>query len=419
MSTTLKSSSSEIPQARSDLAREFLKVREQDHDDDNVGPALAFALLHDAIEHHASDIHLDPAGDYYRVRLRIDGGLVNVAAGDSEEGQRLINQFRVLCQVDPNEVNFAEGRWSGEVDGKAIDLRLSFVPTVHGDKMVVRVLPQDRPELTLGTLIIDDEQCEIIRDSLAARAGMVVVAGPTGSGKTTLLFSMAKELYRPDCSIVTLEDPVEMRFAEMTQIDVGSPASAMTIADGVQLSLRLDPDYLLIGETRDAMTARAAVAAANAGRTLMTSMHTEDAGGVISNLRYWGLEDREIANAVRMVIATRLVRRLCVRCKRKGSLSDVDRRWLESQCQPLPEVSYHAVGCSECFDTGFRGRISLQHVWKLSPEQSQQIRDGKQVNEITSQEQTLMESAMMPVETGETSVSEIRNAGLPRATAVK
>lgn len=397
------------------IAKQFAEARRIDEDRVDSGPILALSLLGDAMSANATDIHLDPSENAYRVRFRIDGILHDALYIDEAEGQRVVNQFRVLSRIDPTESNLAEGRWTGVVDTDAaavdLDVRTTFIKTISGDKMAARLMATSDEDFDLETLGLTKPQREDVRDWLVQRNGILVVAGPTGSGKTTLLYTLAKMLDTPEQSVVALEDPVEKRFATMTQIEVGSD-NGMNFADGIVASMRLDPDYLLIGETRDDATATASVAAANSGRTLLTSMHCNDAVGAVTNYRFWGVSHLEIATSLRFVISSRLVRKLCDHCKKEEPLSRSDTAWLQSREIDLTKAMA-AVGCSQCYHTGYQGRIGIHDLWRIESETSKAIRDGVDTSELrVAGSGVLMRQGLNRVGEGATTVEELRRAGL-------
>lgn len=376
-------------------------------------PSLALAVLADAIECRATDIHVDPDSRSYRLRFRIDGVLHTVATGEPDEGQRLINQFRVMSRVDPTETPIAEGRWTSEVKDRPIDVRTTFISTIAGDKMAARVLNHQDNEFQLSDLGLSQSQYQQVMDWLATHVGMTVVAGPTGSGKTALLYALVRQLNSPQANVMTLEDPVEVRIPHVTQIEVDEE-KGLDFAAGVKSILRLDPDFVAIGETRDQATAEAAVTAANSGCGLLTSMHGDEPASVVTNLRYWELADAEIAAALRLVISGRLVRKLCDECSTHGNLSETDRRWLESHRREASQESPQPVGCKRCDQSGYVGRVGIYSVWYVNSEQTRKIRDGVDAAELSDPSQSLIEVGLQKVRDGVTTIAELRRAGLPR-----
>lgn len=412
-SNTLFESPTNAPGETSKMASRFLLARESSVDDEADGPGLAMDLLADAVDCRTTDIHIDPCGDYYRIRFRIDGLLANVVAGEVAEGRRLINQFRVLSKVDPSQVDQTESRWSGEVNQRSLSIRCTAVSTILGDKLCVRLLGGEIPKPKLSALVTREEDLSEIQKWLDSPNGMVVVVGPTGSGKSTLMYGMAEELSSSATSVITLEDPVERDSSEMTQLRIGSGTSDLDLADAVQVSLRLDPDYLVLGEIRGENTAKASIRSTQSGRPLMTSMHGEDLASVINNFRTWNVDDREIAATLRLVVATRLVRRLCDQCKTTRALSDADRAWLSDRVDDNLNESVHPVGCNACNETGYRSRLGVHRIWRLTSEDLGQIREGVAAEAIAPRDNEFVSVGVQAVREGQTTVAELRRVAMP------
>jgi len=268
-------------------------------------------LFEDAIAARASDIHIDPNGKDYSIRFRIDGALHDVATVVLNEGTRFLRYFRTMAELGPPKPHHPQnGHFHLEVHGEAWEFRLSSVPAVLGEKVALRLLNRKRLEIRIADLGMSDETLDAIRIWTEDSTGMLLVAGPTGCGKTTTLYALLHELKMRQRSIVTIEDPVEYQIEGITQIQVHE-ALGLTFSEGLKTMLRLDPDYLLVGEIRDADSAATAIDAAGAGRILMSTLHSRDAVGVITMLRNYGIEDHEIAAVLEVVVAQRLVRRLC------------------------------------------------------------------------------------------------------------
>ncbi|WP_444984183.1 GspE/PulE family protein [Halomonas mongoliensis] len=331
----------------------------------------AHALLEDALRARASDIHLDPHQESLRVRLRIDGRVIEALRLDVATGARLTNQFKVLARLNPvPSLAAAEGSFSwppGEEGSEETFLRVTAVSCVAGEKMAIRFLaPPDtfRDILSLG---VGEQGARGLRRWMDATGGMLLVAGPTGSGKTTTLYTLLNQLRLGESHVVTLEDPVEYEIPGINQIQVDE-ASGLDFATGTRSLLRLDPDYVLIGEIRDPDSARAALNVAGSGRSLMGTLHSRDAVGVVSSLRHLGLGDAEISANLGLVVAQRLVRRLCEHCRERGALPEREREWLGAMGVAPPEQAWHAVGCRRCDGLGFRGRTGVFEVWQPTDE---------------------------------------------------
>lgn len=327
----------------------------------------AHALLEDALRARATDIHLDPHQEYLRLRLRIDGRVIEALRLEAGTGARLINQFKVLAGLNPvPSLAAAEGSFSwppGEEGDEETFLRVTAVSCVAGEKMAIRFLapPETfRDTLSLG---IGEQGARGMRRWMDATGGMLLVAGPTGSGKTTTLYTLLNQLRLEESHVVTLEDPVEYGIPGINQIQVDA-ASGLDFVTGTRSLLRLDPDYVLIGEIRDPDSARAALNVAGSGRSLMGTLHSRDAVGVVSTLRHLGLGDAEISANLGLVVAQRLVRRLCEHCRERGALPEREAEWLEVMGVALPEETWLPGGCDRCDGLGFRGRTGVFEVWQ-------------------------------------------------------
>ena len=296
----------------------------------------ANALLGDAIQGRASDVHLDSEADGMRLRFRIDGTIQEVASLSLEQGLRLVRYFKVHSGLDPVPSRLPEdSRFHFESDGIPLDVRVACVPCVLGDKMALRLLQRAPVTLRLGDLGLCEHDRTRIEEWLGDISGMFVVAGPIGSGKTTTLYSLLAELNLGKHNIVTIEDPAEYRLENINQIEVNLKRG-LTFEQGLRAILRLDADYILLGEIRDRQTALVALEAAATGRVVFTTMHSRNAAGVVTALRGLGVPNHEIAASLAFILAQRLVRKLCAHCRRQetqrhqsatGSKRGASRRW--------------------------------------------------------------------------------------------
>jgi len=331
---TVADQNTETPPRRSHLVAGLLRELRRFHGETPNGEhhgrftVLGDVLLQDALRERATDVHLDPQADGVRVRFRIDGRLHEATALGRDHGIHLIRHFKAISNLDPtNVMRLADARITYPLDGHAVDLRLACAPTVTGEKLSIRLLDRGRVEQRLDQLGLDDEHHEQIQRWLAGTSGMFLVAGPTGSGKTTTAYALLHELKGQERSVVTIEDPVEYQVPGICQMQVDHHKS-LSFAEALRGVLRLDPDYVLVGEIRDAATAAAAADASAAGRVLMSTLHSPDAVGAITTLRNLGVPDEGICSAVRMIVAQRLVRRLCPLCRRQEAPGDTDAQWL-------------------------------------------------------------------------------------------
>lgn len=376
----------------------------------------ADALIHDALECEASDIHFVPGVNTVQLRLRIDGALLDVLRIPSGQANRLVRHFKSLSDLDPTPASMPlVARRSIKVNDLSIDIRLATAPTVFGEKLVLRILDPSNLDKKIHALGLSDHEFEVITDWLRVTSGMFLVTGPTGSGKTTTLYALLHEMRRLERSIVTIEDPVEYRIEGVSQMQVNL-RHGLTFAEGVRAMLRLDVDYMLLGEIRDEATAQAALDASGTGRTLMSTLHARDAVGAVTALRNWDLSDHEIATSLQVVVAQRLVRKLCKACRRLESLKTEEQQWLNSLGLPVPSETWHAVGCDECRQIGYSGRTGVFEVWQLQEHDYDMILNHADERSIREQlckrdHRPLLVDGLSMVEDGTTALDELRLLG--------
>jgi type II secretory ATPase GspE/PulE/Tfp pilus assembly ATPase PilB-like protein len=345
--------------------------RKQPSSEDLVesGRLLAESLLLDAVNLGATDIHIDAHGDSTRVRFRVDGVLHDTSVLPTEQAARAVRHFKAVAGVDTaDHFRPADARLTHTVEGRPIDLRLAVIPAVGGDTLSIRLLDRSKVLERLSDLGLTRDQHLKIEQWIANINGMFLVAGPTNAGKTTTLYALLHELKLHERCVMTIEDPVEYQIEGVVQMQVNR-RHGLRFAEGLRTILRADPDYLLLGEIRDAEAAQAALEASGSGRVLMSTIHAPDAVSVVTALRNYGLVDHQITSSLRMVVAQRLVRRLCAHCRREEKLSDRDYQWLASMGVPsFTEKSWVAVGCEKCHKVGYAGRVGIFEVWRLADE---------------------------------------------------
>jgi general secretion pathway protein E len=387
-------------------------------DDDEAPETLeADALLSDAVSARATDLHLDPFPDHYRVRLRIDGIIVDAVEVSYDQGRRLVNQFKAMATLDPiPSVRCNEGSFVYTLDDIDLDLRVTSIPCVSGDKLAIRVLTPPASVQNIQELGIPSEGIGWIQRWMDATGGMFLVSGPTGSGKTTTLYALLHELKLSDSHVVTLEDPVEYEVPGINQVQVDT-AHELDFARGTQAMLRLDPDYVLIGEIRDVPSAQAAISVATSGRSMMATLHSRDAVGTITSLRNLGLDDYEIAANLGIVASQRLVRRLCKECRTKGQPDEISRQWLLDAGREVPEETWLPTGCPSCNNLGYRGRLGVFEVWQLTEEDYGRILKHEDEHSLRQAlndrgQQMMLDDGMAKVESGETTFRELLRAGV-------
>ncbi len=386
-------------------------------DSPEESPAAAHALVRDAIRERATDVHLDPDSRGVRVRLRIDGVMHDAALLVPNEGNRLINQFKGLAGIDPvAQFSADEARFHLEVDRSDVDLRLALVPCLDGQKLTLRVLDPNQLGYGLDELGMGEESLDRVRHWFKSLGGMFLVAGPVGSGKTTTLYSLLHALRLQACSVSTLEDPVEYSVNGVNQIQIDQE-HGLTFAGGITALARHDPDVILVGELRDAATVRAAYGAAALGRTILATLHARDAAGTVTSLRYYGLGDREIATTLSVVLAQRLVRKLCPKCRKQSPPTDEQRRWFEMIDVPVPETSWEPVGCRECGQSGYFGRTGVFEVWRPKEEDYHLLLGGGSERELRDtlakrDEKHFLADALEKAASGLTSLGEVQRLNL-------
>jgi len=380
-------------------------------------PHSAQALIIDAVRERATDIHLDPEDRGLRVRMRIDGAMRDAALLVPREGDRLINQFKSLAGIDPvAQLAADEARFGLQRDEETnIDLRVALIPCLEGQKLTVRVL-DPRRVYEIHELGMNDLSLGRLRQWLVSLGGMFVVAGPVGSGKTTTLYALLHTLKSHPCSVSTLEDPVEYNIDGINQVQVDEK-HGLTFAEGIRALSRHDPDVILVGELRDSSTARAAYGAASLGRTMLTTLHARDAAGAVTGLRYHGLDDRDIATTLSVVVAQRLVRKLCPDCRRESAPTDEEKCWLEFVDMPVPENTWEPGSCSHCGYSGYLGQTGVFEVWRLEEEDYHLLLGGATEREIreslfSRHHKHFLDDALEKVTKGVTSFAEVQSLRL-------
>jgi type IV pilus assembly protein PilB len=342
---------------------------------DSVGeeaPIVRFvnSIIEQAIENRASDMHIEPTEDDLRVRFRIDGVLHEIDTVPRAVQSALISRLKIMSGVDITERRVPQnGRITVELNGRQVDLRAATLPTVWGEKIVLRVLDTGGIDLELRRFGFSEKNYARFSRSFTKPHGMVLVTGPTGSGKSTTLYATLHEISKPEINIITVEDPVEYRLPGVNQVQVNHKAG-LTFAAVLPAILRSDPDVVLIGEIRDRVTAQLAVEASLTGHLVLSTLHTNDAPSAVTRLVEMGIEPFLVGSSLDCVMAQRLARRLCQWCKEPYAPTEAE---LEGARWPFDRVGvpvqlWRAVGCRSCAGTGYRGRIALHEVMPVSEE---------------------------------------------------
>ncbi len=329
---------------------------------------LVNLLIAHAIESRASDIHIEPFENRLIVRFRIDGVLNEVESPPRRLSAAVISRVKIMASLDIAERRLPQdGRIKLRIQGKEIDLRVSTVPTMHGESVVMRILDKGGVPLDFASLGFDGKVLEGFLEALAQPHGVLLVTGPTGSGKTTTLYTALDKLNKPDVKILTVEDPVEYQMPGINQIQV-KPQINLTFANALRSIVRQDPDVIMIGEIRDLETAEIAVQSALTGHLVLSTVHTNDAPSTVNRLLDMGVEDYLLTSTVVGILAQRLVRSLCPHCRRPyPALPEVVEQMGLRRFVPQGEVTlYHAVGCPECSGTGYHGRLGIMEMLPMS-----------------------------------------------------
>ncbi|WP_166876973.1 GspE/PulE family protein [Salinibacterium sp. ZJ450] len=339
---------------------------------DDDAPIVRFVnlLISQGIQDHASDIHIEPAEKDLRVRYRIDGVLHEMQRAPKAIQNGVISRLKIMSDIDIAERRKPQdGRMSISHGGRKIDLRVATLPTVWGEKVVMRILDNTNTSLSLKDLNLLEGNYEAYKKSYTKPYGMILVTGPTGSGKSTTLYTTLNTVSKPEINVITVEDPVEYRMAGINQVQV-NPKAGLTFASALRSILRSDPDVVLLGEIRDHETAQIAIEASLTGHLVLSTLHTNDAPSAVVRLTEMDIEPFLVGSALDCVVAQRLARRLCERCKGaytpdSGDL--VNMRFGFEDGMEVPEL-FQPVGCSQCSNTGYRGRMALHEVMTVTEE---------------------------------------------------
>ncbi|MEU4244029.1 ATPase, T2SS/T4P/T4SS family [Actinoplanes sp. NPDC026619] len=327
-------------------------------------------LIEQAVMNRASDLHLEPTEDDMRVRYRIDGVLHEVDLVPKGVMAALTSRVKIMSGVDITEKRVPQnGRITTLIRGRPVDLRTATLPTVWGEKIVLRVLDTGGIDLDMNKLGFTEHNLSRFSESFSKPHGMVLVTGPTGSGKSTTLYATLGKISKPEINVITVEDPVEYRLRGVNQVQVNVKAG-LTFAAVLPAILRSDPDVVLIGEIRDSHTAQIAVEASLTGHLVLSTLHTNDAPGAVTRLTEMGIEPFLVGSSLDCVLAQRLSRRLCDWCKEAYTPSEeelVGARW-PFEDLVVPEALYRPMGCRNCANTGYRGRLAIHEVMPISPE---------------------------------------------------
>jgi type II secretion system protein E len=381
----------------------------------NKAPVIRFVdlLMSQAVKSRASDIHIEPQEHSTVIRMRIDGVLRDMVPPPKKMQAAVIARIKIVAHMDIAERRLPQdGRFKMKISGRAIDVRVSTIPTIYGEKVVMRILDATAVKHDINQLGLEPKYLEELKDMLSQPHGIIIVTGPTGSGKSTSLYSALNYLKDPTKNITTVEDPVEYRLAGINQIQV-KPEIELDFAKCLRAILRQDPDIVLIGEIRDKETVEIAIKASLTGHLVLSTFHTNDAPSAISRLLYMGIERYLLASALNLVIAQRLVRRICDHCKEPITLSEeVLQRLKLDENQVRDAVFLHGKGCAACGGTGYLGRLPIFEFLVVDNDISDKIITNASETQIrtTSREKGyggLLESGANKVLQGLTTAEEV------------
>ena len=375
---------------------------------------LVNTILIDAIRRNCSDIHIEPYEKDFRVRYRIDGVLYEIMNPPLSLKSAIISRIKIMASLNIAERRLPQdGRIKIKLgEGKEMDFRVSILPTLFGEKVVMRLLDKDNLQLDMTKLGFEPHQIEVFKDSIYKPYGMVLVTGPTGSGKTTTLYSALSDLNKSSENISTAEDPVEFNLTGINQCQMAD-SIGLNFAAALRSFLRQDPDIIMVGEIRDFETAEIAVKAALTGHLVLSTLHTNDAPSTVSRMLNMGLEPFLVTASVNAILAQRLARRICGECKEEVA---VDPQQL-IDLGVSPDVAqtakvYHGAGCRNCNETGFKGRVALYEIMPMSDELKDLVLQGASSVELKRAAialgmKTLRQSALTKLLEGTTTISEV------------
>lgn len=392
-----------------------------DAQDEDEGPVIRFvnATLSEAIRKKASDIHFEPYERTFRVRYRVDGNMIEASSQPPSSGPAIASRIKIMSKLDIGERRRPQDgrikvRYKG---GKEMDFRVSVMPTIWGEKVVLRLLDKSNIQLDMTKLGFEQEDLDVFKNAIHAPQGMVLITGPTGSGKTNTIYSALSELNKKDVNISTAEDPVEINMEGINQLQVNSDIG-VTFASAMRTFLRQDPDIIMVGEIRDLETAEIAAKAASTGHLVVSTLHTNDAPQTIVRLVEMGVPPYVVTSTISLIIAQRLVGKICESCK---SPVTVKPQVLTSLGVDPKEVGEYRIfqgkGCVTCNGTGVTGRIAIFEMMTMSEKIKEAVLSGASAAQIrniatTDGMRTLRRSALLKLKRGETTIQEVLNSSV-------
>ena len=388
-------------------------VLELNSDETEAAPIvrLVNSIIERAIVEKASDIHIEPQETIMNIRMRIDGKLNNILTIPKDLQQAVISRFKVIGNMDIAERRIPQdGRAAMRLENQDVDLRLSTLPTIFGEKIVIRILLKNEQLLTRKGIGLTEENNKRFDRLLKFNSGVILIVGPTGSGKSSTMYTLIRELISESTNLILLEDPVEYQIAGVTQVQINEK-TGMTFANALRAVLRQDPDIIGVGEIRDGETAEIAMRAAMTGHLVISTIHTEDALSAIDRLHDMGVEPFLISSGIRGIISQRLVRKICPHCKTVEVLTKEDRE-LVGIADDDTTTFYTGIGCHMCFDSGYRGRTGVFEFLTMNQMLKDCITEQKpksELRKIIAQSDfiSIMDNGLELAKKGMTSISEL------------
>lgn len=403
----------ELSKGKTIEANEANTQNNENIDDVKNAPVVKMVdyLLKNAIELRASDIHIEPYEKIVRIRYRIDGQLKQISTLSVESLAALVTRIKILADLNIAEKRIPQdGRIITKIDNKEVDLRVSTLPMINGEKVVIRILNRDSYQIGKEQLGMEEDDLKKMENIIKSPYGIVLVTGPTGSGKSTTLYTFLNELNEEDKNIITIEDPVEYVMNGINQVNV-NVKSGLTFANGLRSILRQDPDVIMIGEIRDNETAEIAIRAAITGHLVLSTLHTNDAPSSIMRLMDMGVEPYLVASSLTGVVAQRLVKKICSKCKKAYEANEYEKMLLGID-KDEKILIYKGEGCSACNNTGFLGRMGVYEIMEITKEHKEKMLTTSNVEELRelalkSGMKTLNMNCRALVIRGETTIDEL------------
>lgn len=367
--------------SKKDLEKLAKEAMQNDITNDAPVIKLVDTIIHNAIMLKASDIHIEPFEKIVRVRNRIDGELQKALEIPKASQNTLLKRIKILANLNIAEKRVPQdGRILTSIDGTPVDLRVSVLPTINGEKIVIRILSRNADVITMESLGMVEDDKDKLKRIMEKPFGIILVTGPTGSGKSTTLYAVLTELNTMETNIITVEDPVEYAIEGINQVGVNVKAG-LTFASGLRSILRQDPDVIMVGEIRDGETAEIAIRASITGHVVLSTLHTNDAPSTVSRLVDMGIEPYLVATSVNGIVAQRLVRKVCGRCSKPYEASDYEKNILGVDLDETLMIN-RGEGCPICNHTGYKGRIGIYEIMEIDRDVRTMISLGKTVDEI-------------------------------------